>query len=202
MKFLRFAEKILPLVFCALLIFGFDEQYLASLTIISAVIHEGGHIILGRQRGFERLFPMPSASGFRIRPKKTLSYKDELILHLGGPLANFIAAFASFLLSFVFPAGDYLLIFSAVNLMTAFSNLLPIKEHDGYKIIECIFLIFSKSTRNAERILSCLSFCLSTLLLFLSMFLILKIGEGWWIFTVFFTAFISELAKFSSKRDL
>ena len=38
------SNSFLPLLFWALIMFGFDAPYIAILTIISAIIHEAGHL--------------------------------------------------------------------------------------------------------------------------------------------------------------
>lgn len=200
MKILRFAEKILPLFFWLLLIFAFDTPALAFMTLFSAVIHELGHISAGLSRGMLRLFPQPTNNGFRIKTDGLISYKDDLILTLGGPLFNIITAICSWLIALHGVA--YFRDFSLINLLTAVSNLLPIKEYDGYRIIESSALLLFKKTEGVLRILNAFSFAFTVLLMFLALYFILKSGEGYWIFAVFFSSFIVETAKISKNNKL
>lgn len=196
MRFLRKAEAILPFVFWLLVIFAFDEPAFAAMTIAAAVIHELGHVAAGATRGEARLFPNAVATGLRIPPRGTLSYKDEMILTLGGPLAGLIAALLSALLFFIFPHFGHFRTFSAVNLMTSLGNLLPIRGYDGYRLIECSILLFSPKPEALLRAAELVSTLATTLLTFLSLYLILKLGEGYWIFCVFFSSLLARLVKF------
>ena len=79
--------------------------------------------------------------------------------------------------------------------MTMLSNLLPIEGYDGYRAVSSAAALLELDPTRTERTLSSLSFFFSVLVTFLSLYLILKIGEGYWIFGVFFTLTLSALAK-------
>ena len=194
MKFLKFLEKILPLFFWVLIIFAFDEKQFAFLTLLSAMIHELGHAIFGLSVGVLHIFPRAKVNGFRLTPEKMLSYKDELRLIIGGPLFNLIFSLAFFGVYFV-TKSDFPFEFALVNLFTLVSNLLPIKGYDGYGILECFLNLRKLSFPSTERLLLRLSFVFISLLVFLSLYFILKFGEGYWIFAVFFVTFFSEITK-------
>ncbi len=195
MKVIGLLEKILAVVFWGLLIFGFDTAFMAVLTILSALIHEGGHILalLFVTNGKMHL-PRGALFGFWITPKGMLSYKSELLTVLGGPFINILLGI---LLIFFHGSGfgGYLRIFGLINLMTAFSNLLPIKGYDGYKavILSCA-LLFGSFDR-CERVLSRISFALISVFTLFALWLMNKIGEGYWIFMIFFCSLIKEMAE-------
>ena len=193
MKLLRTAEKILPLVFWVFLIFAFDTPRFATLTVAAALIHEAGHLLFGISRGAIRLLPSPHPTGFRIKPDKLMSYKDELILLIGGPVLNFLAFFA---LGFLYKATGAAIAydFAFLNLLTAITNLFPIRSYDGYRIIETALLIKTDSER-ALGFLHALSFFFTAVLLLLSLYFLLKIGEGYWIFAIFFYSLLVDLKK-------
>ena len=198
MKLLKMLEKILPLLFWSLLIFAFDTPNFACLTIIAALIHELGHMIFGATRGVIRLLPSPHATGFRITPGKTVSYKDEIILLLGGPVLNFLFFFlAIFILKFT--KNSYFFDFAFFNLITALSNLLPIKGYDGYRIIENLILLRTLDSSSALSLLSHFSFLFTASLMFISLYLLLKLGEGYWIFVLFFTSVALDIKKVSER---
>ncbi len=194
MKLLKTLEKILPLLFWLFLIFAFDTPRLAILTIFAAVIHEAGHIVFGLSRGIVRLMPSPHPSGFRIKAEKTLSYKDEIVLLLGGPVLNFIFFFLAVFLSKLFPESSFF-DFAFINLLTALSNLFLIKGYDGYRILENLFLLRGGESFKLVKILSWVSFVFTSLLCFLSLYLVLKLGEGYWIFALFFSSTIVDIKK-------
>ena len=189
--------SILPIIFWLSLIFGFDAPYVAILTIISAVVHELGHCtaiylatgIGGRVKGH--------SSGFRIKRNEALSYREEIIILLAGPLVN-LGLFA-ILMPFAGALGGYIGAFAIINLATGISNLLPLEGYDGYGAI-CEAL---RSLGRPELIkrLESFSFVLSTGITFISLYLIERFGEGYWIFGLFFFAVLSKLVSFG-KYDI
>ncbi|MBE6644052.1 MAG: hypothetical protein E7612_01580 [Ruminococcaceae bacterium] len=189
MKFLIFTEQTLTLLFWVILTFGFDTPSVAILTVIAALIHEAGHIlVLYTLNKSSCALPRAKLSGFRIKTG-ILSYKEELYSALAGPLFNLWTGAFSLLIS----KSPLLSIFSLLNFMTAISNLLPIKGYDGYKALSCFLMIISRDGSKFESVLRLISFLLSCLLTFFSLFLILKIGEGYWIFFIFFSILFSEI---------
>ena len=189
MKFLIITEQTLTLLFWVLITFGFDTPKVAILTFFAALIHETGHIFaLHTMNKCSYGMPRAKLSGFRIKIG-ILSYKEELYSALAGPLFNLLAGGICL---FEYKNSVFML-FSLLNFMTAISNLLPIKGYDGYKAILCALMILSKDTAKAESALRWTSFSLSSLLTLFSLFLILKLGEGYWIFFVFFSILLSEI---------
>ncbi len=193
MRLLKLLNRTLPLVFWLLLIFGFDTPTLATLTLIAAFIHELGHFFFGSPSAALRIFP--HSSGFRIKAAAMMSYKKEALLIIGGPAFNFLAAGISSLLGMLFVENGYFPLFSAINVMTAASNLLPVSGYDGYRFAECLILEYSKNAERGLEILCTASFVFTTVLMFLSLYLILKIGEAYWIFAVLFVTFLLGLKK-------
>ncbi len=178
--------EVLPAFFWAFLIFGFEDPCMAVLSITAAFIHEGGHILsIFLRRG--RAYMRGVLSGFRIRAEGVVSYKDELITYLAGPLTN-IAAFVVF--SLLSPAlGEWAAMASVINLVTGLSNLLPIEGYDGYGILRALL----RSRESGEGILAIIRRISSGLVFFFcifSLYLIDRIGGGYWIFAVFFTSMI------------
>lgn len=188
---------ILPSVFWCLVIFGFEDVTAAVATIISALIHEGGHILY---IAFRRL---PSGgirgvlSGFRIRTTSLTSYNDKIITYLAGPAANIAAFFA---LTPLIPFGNFFALLGVMNLATAISNLLPIEGYDGYGIL------YTLSERNewstAMKALETVSTFLIFMLAILSLYLIDRYGGGYWLFAIFFSMMIKRIGKGLGKDFL
>jgi Zn-dependent protease len=199
MKLLKTAEKYLPLLFWVFIIFAFDTPRFAALTIAAALIHEAGHVFFGALRGQFRLFPSAHPTGFRIKPANFISYKDELILISGGPVLNSIVFLVSFL-AFKITGGAFLYDFAFVNLLTAISNLLPIKSYDGYRIAETLILMLKRDSFYTLSVLRAASFAFTSLLSFLSLYFILKIGQGYWIFALFFYSALQDLRKLAEQN--
>lgn len=182
--------KLLPMLFWILLIFGFDLPYIAIMTLITAIIHELGHIlatckIIGN-------FKLKSAiGGLRLSTKIGISYKNEIIISASGPLANL---FVFLLLLPFFKFNDYLLTFGIINLLTAFSNLLPIESYDGYRIILSFGMLFGFGDTFIG-ILQKLSFVLLSLLSFIALYLMKKADVGYWIFFIFIAILIKTITR-------
>ncbi len=199
MKLLKIGEKVLPLVFWVFIIFAFDTPRFAILTIAAAAIHEAGHILFGNSRGIMRLFPAAHPTGFRIKPKRLGSYKDELILLLGGPVSNFTSSLL-FGIIFALTGRAFFFDFAFLNLLTALANLLPIRGYDGYRIIEVLLLLRKKENLAPLSVLRAFSFAFTVLLTFLSLYLLLKIGEGYWIFALFFSSVLLDTKKLAEDN--
>ncbi len=184
------SEEILPLFFWVLIIFGFDAPYMAILTILSALLHELGHIIslmlVGKVRGRLRTH----ISGFRITADGG-GYIDDIITLSGGPIINLLA----FLICFALCAGKegYIMEVGVVSLITAISNLLPVECYDGYNII--LKILYMKDWIGGVRVLDAISFGMSVAFTFLSLYLLLRYGEGYWVFGIFFSLLIGKILK-------
>ena len=195
MKIMVFLEKCLPLFFWVLIMFSFDSAAGAGLTILVAFLHELGHMLMINLFTNKRAsLPIANITGFRIRISE-LSYKEELLVSLGGPLINLI-----FGLPFAFISADsapltYLKEFGIINLVTMVSNLFPIESFDGYRIIYSLFGIFGRADFHFAAILDTLSLIFTATAAFLSLYLILKLGEGYWIFFIFFSLLFSVIRK-------
>ena len=196
MSVIVFLEKALSIIFWGLIIFGFDTVSIAILTIVCALIHEIGHLaVLCVLKKNNSKIPHGKIFGFRISVKD-LSYKEEMLVALGGPLINFAIAVLSFVCASVNKnMTDYLHIFGFLNIMTMISNLLPISGYDGYKTIEACAMIFFDDPFKVKKVLSVLSFLFSSIMCFVALYFMLKLGEGYWIFAIFLSTVISEIVK-------
>ena len=126
-----------------------------------------------------------------------MSYGEEMMLYLSGPLANL--AFSLFLLPFLAISEQFVKEFCIINTFTMLSNLLPVEGYDGYGAL--VMLFRSKGKEHLTRRLEILSFILSILVTFAALHLIEVFGEGYWIFGLFFFTVLSKLANFG-KYDI
>ena len=197
---IKFLLKISLFLFWMFLLFAFDQMYLAILTAICAILHEIGHILCAclvkKEIGFSS-----AANGFRIKSKKNLSYVDEIIIGLGGPITNIVL----FLFLRFFGKNPYLHEFAILNLFTAISNLIPIEGYDGYRIINCTLKL--SGSFNSELYLSHISFGISVSLCFIALFFILKIDYGYWIYFIFLFSLFKKIQStqrllFARKREI
>jgi len=188
-------EQTLTILFWVLIIFGFDSPGIACLTLVAAVIHECGHLLpLIKIRSSGANLPRAGISGFRIKISQ-LSYKEELIVALCGPLINIILALLCLSLPLHGVLNAYFDSFAILNILTGVSNLMPIEGYDGYKALLSMARLIFKNHTAAERTLSKLSFALSAIICFFSLYLMLKLGEGYWIFGIFFTSLLSSIIR-------
>ena len=198
---LHTVNSVLPIIFWILLIFGFDEPYEAVITLAAALIHEFGHELFLLIRFGRVGIASGRLAGFRIQKDKTMSYRDEVLLCFCGPLANIAIAIIAIPLM---PLGIYAEEFVMINLITAFSNLLPVRGHDGYGILRALLLHFELH-RLADSVLDSLSFAIVTLTCLFSLYLMDRLDGGYWFFAIFIFSLLSEIAsklKQRNKEDL
>ena len=184
--------SILPVFFWLFLIFGFEEPIMAIVTICSALLHEMGHI--GYIMIAKRINPdiRGVVSGFRIRSGGNLSYDEEIRTYLSGPAVNVLLfVLCSFLGLF---SEDLFFMAAFINLATALSNLLPIDGYDGYGAIMAMINKHELGD-SAVRCLTYLSTALVFIFCILSLYLLDRRGEGFWIFAVFFFSMLKCIKK-------
>ena len=186
MKIIKLLSECLPILFWILAVFGFEKGNTAVYTVISALIHEIGHISVLLLLKKKAALPKGHLSGFRILVEG-LSYRDDLAVSLSGPLFNVIL----FVLCFLFECNREL---GYISLITALSNLLPVKGYDGYRALYALISLLSLKADKLLRLLSALSFFTVCVFLFLSLYLLLRAGEGYWIYGVFLYSLI-EIMK-------
>ena len=97
-------------------------------------------------------------------------------------------------------AGEVLFDFGFINLLTGISNMLPIKAYDGYRILESVFLMRTADEARTLAALFWLSFGFTLLLCFLSLYFLLKLGEGYWIFALFFSSALVDVKKLGENN--
>ncbi len=188
--------SVLPIIFWVSIIFGFDTPCVAIITIAAAILHELGHYFAlictsgnGELRGH--------SSGFRIKQRNNLSYSKQILVLLAGPLSNILVFLICLPLWNKF--DGYVKLFGFINLATGISNLLPLEGYDGYSALREILRSFARDDLNYW--LEMFSFTLNICLTFVSLYLIDRFSEGYWIFGLFFVAVLSKLANFG-KYDI
>ena len=187
--FIRFLEALasfLSVFFWLFLLLGFDGLHTASLTVAAALIHELGHEIALILIGKAPQLPRPRLNGFRINARDMLSYKDEMLVCVAGPLANVAVWLVGISL-----CPEWAQLFSVVNLITALSNLLPLRGYDGYRMIAAVLGELGWDV--GRRILDSLSFFIATAALFISLYFIDRLDAGYWIFGGFFIFLLKEM---------
>ena len=186
--FIDVITRAFSALFWILVMLGFDGVDGAILTLIAVLIHELGHMaalfILGRRSGV----PLPRMPGFSIRVGTSLSYKEDMIVAAAGPMANLITAL---ILLPIRQAAEAMIL---INLLTAVSNLLPVRGYDGYKILASLIAV-SGTERFLGRLPDVLSFGTAVAAVLLSLYFIYVFDTGYWIFGVFFIFLLGEVKK-------
>ena len=119
-----------------------DRSNTAIITLISAVLHETGHLIM------MYAFSAPPEKltlgffGMRIdKRESSLSFLKETIVALAGPIVNLIIALVSFVF-YKFYCNEQMLKISTINLMLGLFNLIPIEPLDGARAIKNTLSMF------------------------------------------------------------
>lgn len=202
MRILRaLSGRVLPFLFLLSLMLAFDAVWVAVLTLLVAAVHELGHIAAALAVGVgDMSIPRAVLTGLRIRPGRLLSYREEVIVALGGPLANILAFFALLPLTRV---NNYLFTLAALSLLTAVSNLIPIRGFDGQRILTGL-LASRVSAGVIDTVTRALTVGISAAVALLSLIFMMRVGEGYWIFAVFFAILCREILgnRKSTKTEI
>lgn len=102
------------------------------ITILSSLIHETGHLIMMLVIGNKPEIVRFELTGINIIRKQEIrvSNKNEILISLGGPVANAIMFFLCCICLCIYN-NNSILTFACVNLILMTFNLLPVKRLDG-----------------------------------------------------------------------
>ena len=181
--------SLLPIIFWAAVMFGFDEPYVAILTIISALIHELGHLAVMLCLSGAIEMPRGRMLGFKIKKRGIDSYKNEILILLGGPMANI--ALGLVVMSLSLGKSEYLILFAIINIICGVSNLLPLESYDGFNVL--LWMLESREKYACIRLLYSFSFLISVLLTFGSLYLVYVFNTGYWLFLAFFVSMMNNI---------
>ncbi len=135
----------LPFIACMAAILYLDHTRFMFYLLGLAAIHEIGHILMMKccgERVKELIF-----SGFRIQitlsEKHFLSYKQEVVIALAGPLFNFLVALLCYLLLLLGVKWNDAPFIILASLAIGVLNLFPIEPLDGSRITKnLLFWLF------------------------------------------------------------
>lgn len=102
------------------------------ITIASSLVHETGHLSMMLSLGNKPEKVKFELVGINIirNQQVAISIKNEILISLGGPLANAII-FVSCCVMMCFFNGELIMTVACINLILMTFNLLPIKRLDG-----------------------------------------------------------------------
>lgn len=155
---------------------------------LAALIHELGHLAAAVACGVRITGMRLDLFGARLELPGLLSYRQELLVALGGPAANLLTATVLFrawtacgcpvcgaspsLSGWALVLGVLL----PASLGLCAVNLLPVASLDGGRILSCL-LSLTLGADAARRVLRLLSLFLLTLLWLLSVYALLRAGQ-------------------------
>ncbi|MBE6707031.1 MAG: hypothetical protein E7577_05255 [Ruminococcaceae bacterium] len=142
--------------------------------ICSIALHELGHILMAKICKIQFRELKLGIFGAALSPQNYLySYKKEILLCLGGPLANFLSAFAVSVFFDTQPFEYFKMCSFALGLL----NLLPVSGFDGGRIFSALLSILF-SPRTVQTVSKVISFALIFTLWCFSVYLLIKIASS------------------------
>ena len=124
----------------ALLCFDVGPQ--VQLSVLSGILHEGGHVfslLLLGERPQKICFGLFGLTVLRRNDIK-LNYKNEIITAFCGPFVNIAICVCALLFYLNYRDNQALFSVVAINAALALFNLLPVSGLDGGRILECVLL--------------------------------------------------------------
>ena len=166
--------KVSPsLVILIVICFVLDTYANLFAFLISAAIHEFGHLMLAKIKKIKIDSLELSIFGASIKAQGLpCSYGDEALLALAGPVANLLSALLCIPLALWLDC-EFLKAFCAASVGLAIVNLLPIKSFDGGRVLSSI-LLQKSSQRTAHCVLEITSFLFLFLVWSISVYFIIR----------------------------
>ena len=172
-----------------------DKSGIAVMSLLAATLHELGHLAAAGMMKIPLGAMHFDLLGARIDVKgRILSYGEEWLLCMAGPLASLFGSIVGFLF---WRHSTLAIVFSCASLILGLLNLLPIQTFDGGRMLECTLLSFTTPQHTVAILKGC-TFLFLWLLWAFSVYLMLKIADGISLF--FFT--LSLLSRFFDGRIL
>lgn len=182
---------ILSLVMC--FIYG---AYYVLLYFIAVFIHEYAHFWQAKRCGvvLNGFSLMPYGARLNLK-QSAISYKDDVLISLAGPLANLLSALLCCAVWWVFPSTyAYLDVFVYASLCLALFNLLPILPLDGARVVLAICSKYGRRSGGYKCLLALnyIAFLLLFICFVYSLFTGVNITVGIIAFFVLFSCFDND----------
>lgn len=146
------------------MIFLFNSFEYSLIFLISALIHEAGHIFFLKLYKIKKPELILGLLGAELRADLSrLSYREEIAVYLGGAGAN-LAVCAACIGALHIRFSDEVFFFFFSNFFYALLNLMPVKTLDGGRALECAVLMLCADPWCAVKIAETVSFVFSVLL--------------------------------------
>ncbi len=156
------------ILFLAVIVFQNELSY--TLTFMSAAcLHEAGHLLCLKALNIKKPELSLGLCGAVIKADtSSLSYRSEILVFISGAAVNLLASFTALI---VLRSGfnTRLVFFFFANLFYAGLNILPLKNFDGGRCLECILLLITDPFK-VDRIMNKVYFIGSAVLLFITVY--------------------------------
>ena len=119
---------------------GLWQELIPLLAVtLAAALHEGGHLLAARAVGVQVRGMRLDVFGARMALGGCLSYGQEWLVALGGPLVNALTGGIALLARREWGRDPWggLLLFGAASLILCGVNLLPVATLDGGRMLAC-----------------------------------------------------------------
>ncbi|MBQ3077846.1 MAG: hypothetical protein IJC43_08305 [Clostridia bacterium] len=130
------------LVLLIALFFTLDRSIYAPLLLLSAMLHEMGHLRALWHCGVPVTGVTLHPFGIEIEAPglALLPYRDELCVAAAGPLCNLLTALCTLLTAALFGSFPGALFFTVCNLTLCLLNLMPVTGLDGGRMLAALVL--------------------------------------------------------------
>jgi len=177
---------------------GAGESFM--ITVVSALLHEAGHLLCLISYDAPPSEIIIGAAGFKMKMSgKILSYRQETVVSLAGVFVNFLIA-SILSIFYCFAGGDNRLLMPIyANLGLGVVNLLPIEPLDGGRALY-IWLCQKRTEAHAGRITDKVGLAFLMPLFILSFIILVKSGYNITLLCISIYLGISLIARAGAKR--
>ncbi len=186
---LSFGAVLMAVCYVFALLRGQENIAELSAMLVSAGVHELGHIFVAKVRKLPLGGMRLDILGARISTSAPISYFDEWLLAAGGPLFNLCSAALVFRFASTENEWINLFVFSSLGLATL--NLLPVETFDGARMLHCLLSMFTEGDIPYKTV-RFLSYLFVLFMWLISVYLLMRVGNSLTLF-IFSACLFSRL---------
>ena len=172
--------------------------------VFAILIHEFGHFIVAKRLGYEASKVSISPYGVELSFfNQTLQKRDEFLIAIAGPVANFLSVIVVFALWWIYPEIYFFTgSFVFISLSLAILNLIPAYPLDGGRVFISFFSKYI-SSKTARRITIVLNILLAVV--FFVIFVVLaffSFNPTYLLFSIFLFCGVFDLFRTSKYEKM